>query len=220
MRSLGFTIAAISLIAQSSGSIAQPASAQTTRVDNSEARAAADAPFSTREQRLNAEPLDWDETRGEGMRTNAIEEPENSRGADGQPAGSADGGAPDPSANAEAEALYPQEWEGLRHLHRDFQEDLDESGGVDFGTQDVFTQYCENCDGVNGNFPQRAIGKLFTSAGSCSASVVSGQNVIVTAAHCCYNRSSGGWIGGWQFAPAYRDGFAPYGMFDWSRPSS
>ena len=32
-----------------------------------------------------------------------------------------------------------------------------------------------------------AIGKLFTSGGTCSASVVSGKNIIVTAAHCCWN---------------------------------
>jgi hypothetical protein len=30
-----------------------------------------------------------------------------------------------------------------------------------------------------------AIGKLFTSSGTCSASVVSDKNIIVTAAHCC-----------------------------------
>lgn len=216
MRYLTITATAISLIFQPVVSMAQQASGQTTRIDNSEARAAADAPFSTREERLNAEPLDWDETRGEGMRTNAIQEPEDTRGANGQPSGSVAGGAPDPSANAEAETLYPEEWEGLRQLQRDFQEDLDESDGVDFGTQDIFTQYCENCSGVNEDYPQRAIGKLFSSAGTCSASVVSGQNVIVTAAHCCYNRSSGNWIGGWRFAPAYRDGFAPYGLFDWA----
>jgi len=61
-----------------------------------------------------------------------------------------------------------------------------------------------------------AIGKLFTSSGTCSASVVSGKNIIVTAAHCCWNRSTNGWIGGWSFAPAYNNGAAPYGVFNWA----
>ena len=61
-----------------------------------------------------------------------------------------------------------------------------------------------------------AIGKLFTSSGTCSASVVSGKNIIVTAAHCCWNRSNNSWIGGWSFAPGYNNGAAPYGVFNWA----
>src|SRR5271155_2995233 len=61
-----------------------------------------------------------------------------------------------------------------------------------------------------------AIGKLFTSIGTCSASVISGKNIIVTAAHCCWNRSNNSWIGGWSFAPAYNNGNAPYGVFNWA----
>jgi len=61
-----------------------------------------------------------------------------------------------------------------------------------------------------------AIGKLFTSSGTCSASVISGNNIIVTAAHCCWNRSNNSWIGGWSFAPGYNDGRAPYGVFNWA----
>ena len=59
------------------------------------------------------------------------------------------------------------------------------------------------------------IGKLFMNEGTCSASVVSGKNVIVTAAHCCWDRTSKGWTGGWSFAPGYEDGKAPYGVFNW-----
>jgi V8-like Glu-specific endopeptidase len=61
-----------------------------------------------------------------------------------------------------------------------------------------------------------AIGRLFTNAGTCSASVISGNSIIVTAAHCCWNRSTNSWIGGWSFAPGYNDGRAPYGMFNWA----
>ena len=61
-----------------------------------------------------------------------------------------------------------------------------------------------------------AIGKLFTNSGTCSASVISGNNIIVTAAHCCWNRSNNSWIGGWSFAPGYNNGRAPYGVFKWA----
>jgi V8-like Glu-specific endopeptidase len=46
--------------------------------------------------------------------------------------------------------------------------------------------------------------------------MVSGNNVIVTAAHCCWDRSAGNWVGGWSFAPAYHQGNAPFGTFGWS----
>ena len=61
-----------------------------------------------------------------------------------------------------------------------------------------------------------AIGKLFTSSGTCSASVISGKNIIVTAGHCCWNRANKSWIGGWSFAPGYNNGKAPYGVFNWA----
>ena len=59
------------------------------------------------------------------------------------------------------------------------------------------------------------IGKLFTSEGTCSASVVSPNNIIVTAGHCCWNRTTNAWIGGWSFAPKYNNGNAPYGVFNY-----
>lgn len=69
--------------------------------------------------------------------------------------------------------------------------------GAFAGTPNIYTQYEE---AGNPKAPA-AIGKLFTNAGTCSASVVSGTNVIATAAHCCFNRSSNSWIGGWSFKP-------------------
>ena len=78
---------------------------------------------------------------------------------------------------------------------------------------DIFTQYEE---AGNPKTPA-AIGKLFTNAGTCSASVISGKDIIVTAAHCCWDRSKNNWIGGWSFAPAYDNGNAPYGVFQWAQ---
>lgn len=82
-----------------------------------------------------------------------------------------------------------------------------------FAQKDIFTQYQET---GNPKTPP-AIGKLFSNAGTCSASVISGNNIVVTAAHCCWNRSTKSWIGGWSFAPAYDSGNAPYGVFTWSQ---
>lgn len=187
-----------------------PAEEATVGIENTETEAVSDA-YGTREARLSAEALDWDVTRGE-VSAEALEATELSDTPPGPP-GSSDAGLPDPGADAEAEATFGSEWQGMR----DFA--ATEGAGpesINFGTQDVFTQYCENCPSTNLNYPQRATGKLFSNGGSCSASVVSGENVIVTAAHCCYDRSAGDWIRGWSFAPAYRDGFAPYGTFNWS----
>lgn len=197
--------------------LASPGAAQTplgttTTIEND--RTAAEGELSTREGRLQVEPLDWDETRGAGLRTEAIQEPELAEPTE-ETIGATGGGMPRPEADAEAEQAFPDQWEGLRS--RRSLENLDESRGPGIrGTKDVFTQYCENCGGVNLSYPMKAIGKLFTDKGSCSASVVSGNDIIVTAAHCCYDRSAGNWIGGWEFAPAYRDGYAPYGTFGWS----
>lgn len=170
----------------------------------------------TREQRLQVEPLDWDETRGEGLRTEAPETITPDAAAEA-PSGAVEGGRPAPDADEEARQAFPNQWQGLESnvTIEDLGAAPDQPGVL--GTKDVFTQYCENCGPLHLQWPQRAIGKLFTSRGSCSASVISPNNIIVTAAHCCYDRSRGQWIGGWQFAPAYKDGFAPYGMFNWRR---
>lgn len=184
----------------------------TTTIQNTETRAAEDS-LATPEQRQAVEPLDWNVTRGEGLRTNVNPERENAP-VTIQGGGAAVGGQPQPGANSDAEKQYPQDWQGLRQLNSI--EQLEDDRQSILGTADVFTQYCENCSAINLNYPQAAIGKLFTGAGSCTASVVSSNSIIVTAAHCCYNRSSGSWIGGYRFAPAYRDGFAPYGIFNWA----
>jgi len=190
---------------------AQQTAGEATTIENDDTMAAEEAGrYDTREERLEAEPLDWDETRGDGLQTRAFEPPVPP--AEEQPAGQAGGGAPEPGADDEAESLHPDEWEGLRQQQSALQDDEQSI----LGTKDVFSQYCENCGGVNLSYPQKAVGKLFTGKGTCSASVVSGNNIIVTAAHCCYDRGAGDWIRGWRFAPAYRDGFAPYGLFNWS----
>ena len=190
-------------------------SADTTSIerDSTRASAAATGAFDTRDARLQAQPLDWDKTRGTVTEVPATS-PEVRAPDTGEP-GHSPGGEPTPEADQEATRTFPSDWKGLG-------EPETRSGrsgptrSADFGTQDVFTQYCENCSSSSLAYPQRAIGKLFTSSGTCSASVISGNNIIVTAAHCCYDRGTGDWIGGWSFVPSYRDGYAPYGTFPWT----
>ncbi len=157
------------------------------------------------EERMRAQPLDWNVTRG----TPGPSREERIKG----PPGQSTGGLPAPGSAAEAEKAFPEEWKRLRQ-QQGFEGVDGES--VDFGTKDVFTQYCENCAAQNLNWPQITIGKLFSNSGTCSASVISGNNIIVTAAHCCFNRSTGQWILGWSFVPAFRNGAAPFGTFPWT----
>ena len=178
------------------------AQTSTTTIEND---ASSVTTLDTPEARMAVEPLDWDVTRGDGLRTRAAQEPESLDPEDLSPGAEAPG-MPDPNADAEAAEAFPDAWKesGVR---------ADDAPGIQ-GTKDIFTQY--SASQYRTHYPRRAIGKLFTNSGSCSASVISSKNVIVTAAHCCYNRSSGNWIGGFQFAPAYDSGNAPYGLFNWS----
>ncbi|MFX8441284.1 hypothetical protein ABTL81_20100, partial [Acinetobacter baumannii] len=84
-------------------------------------------------------------------------------------------------AEREGRRLYPNDWpgaprprggRGTQGGQLDLGPILGRSGVMlAAGSPDVFTQYCENCPNLNTNAPRAAIGKLFTNAGSCSASV-------------------------------------------------
>ena len=70
------------------------------------------------------------------------------------------------------------------------------------------------------SFPARVDGALYATAHngqqfSCTASVItaSGRSLIMTAGHCVYNASEGGWAHNWIFIPAYDRGSKPYGTW-------
>jgi hypothetical protein len=74
--------------------------------------------------------------------------------------------------------------------------------------------------GAPTSFPARVDGKLFivTANGqgeTCSAAVVTsaGRSMIMTAAHCIYDSTKGGWTYDRLFVPAYTDGVAPFGKW-------
>jgi V8-like Glu-specific endopeptidase len=86
------------------------------------------------------------------------------------------------------------------------------------GTSQLYTRHPVNrYEPFWKEIPYKKIGRLFFSvpggSGSCSASVISPYDIIVTAAHCLYDSTYNRWYDNWAFAPAYRDGSAPYGVF-------
>ncbi len=189
--------------------------------DSVKAQAEKDAnKFKTRKGRLQAKPLDWNATIGKPT-PRAKVSPEEEELAKKREPKSAKGGPRNPKAKREAQRLHPEDWKRISepvpgHTMSLLREDINGKLVLTGGSPDVFTQYCESCPSVNPDAPSVAIGRLFSNEGSCTASVVSGNNVIVTAAHCCYDRSKRNWIGGWSFVPAYDNGSAPFGTFDWS----
>ena len=175
--------------------------------------------YQTRAGRLQAKPLDWSATIGKPTPPSAPSEPQsNNTNIQGS---TSEGGLPNPRANLDAQRMHPNDWPGLRRnpaANRHGMLDQGPLGGdiqLTAGSPDIFTQYGEYAPAVNADAPA-AVGKLFTAAGTCTASVISGKNAIVTAAHCCWDRSKNNWIGGWAFSPAYDNGNAPYGTFNWS----
>lgn len=171
--------------------------------------------FWTPERLSEVEPLPWYE--GEGEESQEFkEEEEEQMGA----AGSVPGGLP--GNERKDQSSYELE-EGFSYeLEEGFLVEADSSDFVDFGTQDVYDDgNVHKKKKLQKQYPWRAIGKLvFTTPGgssaSCTASLISPNNIIVTAAHCVYDRGAGKWMNNWRFYPAYRKGGAPYGSFAWT----
>jgi V8-like Glu-specific endopeptidase len=140
-------------------------------------------------------------------------------GAAAAPAFSASG-APDPSAMEAARQSFSEEWA-----------EIDASSAVDMsaaasdieptGTSGIYNTYLGNkFYPLYAYFPYYAVGKLYfrTWSGSsayCSASVVSPNNIIVTAAHCVYDTDANKWQSGWVFVPDERNSVAPFGTFSY-----
>lgn len=124
--------------------------------------------------------------------------------------GFAPGGAPDPGALEAARASFPGAWANLE------QPEVAESPE---GTAGVYTTY-------KGNYyyemwyqaPYRTVGKLYFQDQAnnnyyCTASVISGKNLLVTAGHCVFDTGPNQWYKNWLFAPTERYSAAPFGLF-------
>jgi len=118
------------------------------------------------------------------------------------------------NANKLAKQQFPDAWKG-----NGVKGEPDSNAPT--GTPGIFDAYYANYWSQMWQYsPWKATGKLFFNAGSCSASVISGQNIIVTAAHCVYNTDSNYWYNNWVFSPAYRFKVAsPAPRPAWSMPA-
>lgn len=90
---------------------------------------------------------------------------------------------------------------------------------VDFGTSNLpFSTARADLDpaATNDQYPYRAAGKLFFKVNAqdfiCSASLIK-KGLVVTAGHCVMKFGTKAYYSDWQFAPGYRDGAAPYGVW-------
>lgn len=127
------------------------------------------------------------------------------------------GAYPDPRADTVAQREFRGEWRIMEDELRAFAQEDRELGPFEaMGTRNTYTSYRGNAYAeMWRTYPYRAVGKLYIDGGgTCSASVI-GPNIIVTAAHCVYNRGTRRWYRGWTFVPADRGGAAPYGTFRW-----
>ncbi len=122
------------------------------------------------------------------------------------------GGAAAANADAEAQRAYPQEWAMLDEAA------AAASPAAADGQAGLYPYYIVNQNkALWKTAGHKPIGRLsFTTPGGtsyCSASVVSGNNIIVTAAHCVYDSTNNQFYNNWVFSPAYRGTAAPYGTF-------
>lgn len=104
-------ILAVSAIVASEPSLAQTTPAGSTmsiQHDSDKAREMKEPSFKTREERLNAKPLDWNSTTGTPTpRTLTATERKALKSAK---RGASEGAAPNPKAEEEARKLYPDDW--------------------------------------------------------------------------------------------------------------
>src|SRR5262245_58327061 len=188
----------------------------------------------TREEIQAASPLEWAPAGPADLRYQADkafrEEPprESAVTKAGRP------GTAHPSADRSAERAFAADWELLRQElndagNRNKGARSDEPGQfmqsdfIDFGTADIYTGYRGNFWATQWQqYPWKVVGKLLIDGGGyCTAQSITGapKNILVTAAHCVYDRANSRFYSGWTFLPAERNGAAPYGQFRWASAS-
>lgn len=128
-------------------------------------------------------------------------------------------GLPDADADRVARQAYPAEWSAR-----------EERGAVvtaapvgiealaPTGSSQVYTSHIINqAAPLWKQFPYKTMGRLSFSTPNgtnfCSATNISGNSVIVTAAHCLFNSTTNTWYTNVVFTPAFRGTSGPFGTF-------
>jgi len=185
----------------------------------------------TRDEIRAARPLGWAPAPPPDLRYEADKTFREASPEVGGPPSLGRPGAPNLKADHEAKRDFAEDWSALKQPDELSDSDLGSSGAsadgflqgendVDFGTSDIYTGYRGNFWASQQlKFPWKAVGKLLIDGGGyCTAQSITGapKNILVTAAHCVYDRANGTFYSGWTFVPAERNGVAPYGQFRWA----
>lgn len=178
-------------------------------------RLSAVRPFATEQQRAAVRPLQWNDTAP----------PEKSAAAPSKAssrAQAASGGVAPGFGDYMARNAFPEAWKAVDEAaarERSSQTRIPDAMPQD-GPHYPFWRFPGNYYTSQWTLPPwNKIGKLYFNVpggGSsyCTASVASGNSVILTAAHCVYSRGAG-WNYNFVFVPADRYGAAPYGSYGW-----
>lgn len=177
----------------------------------------------TREMRENAEPLIWNEEPTPDSDLAPDYE-------DSGPSSSVDGRAPSSRANRRAQRDFLSEWEVDENPNAGESDNFSVpedhgAGGADDDLEDfsraapeAFDAYPLGDPFYPARYPWTTLGRLFFNTGSsCTASVISQNNIVVTAAHCCYDRDARRFNTNFAFVPATLNDSAPFGVFPYQR---
>jgi len=182
----------------------------TTTITASAAELQAAVEYWTPERIRAAEPLPFYDASADPGADLVYEEPLG-------PAGSVPGGSPGQSP---ASLIVPEESSDLPDAAGSAVEE-DSSDYINYGTPNIFDRTRVNRrSNLSNRYPWIAVGKLFFSnlAGdlfSCTASIISPNNIIVTAGHCVYNRETQTWYANWVWMPGYKNG-PQQGTYNWA----
>lgn len=131
------------------------------------------------------------------------------------PYGNSPAGLPEKGAELQAQKDFPTAWADDSEI--EIEEEISIGAAAVDGTAGVYDTYELNRNTKLWKlYPHVWVGRVsFRNGGisySCSGSAISG-NILLTAAHCIYDTEVNRWSTDVTFAPAYRSGKAPYGVF-------
>jgi len=217
---LRFTAIATALAAIAAFAVPASAFAAVNWASQENAEKASVLSYWTPERILSARPLPLPKVSADAA--TATEAEGNAVEANGTPAG-ADGAPPKGRLAATlATRLFTQEDAELAAAKAALEE-YDAIEGDNFGTLNAqFSSSRVFPDAATTTYPYLTVGKLFfTIPGQgnfiCSGSAIK-KRVILTAGHCVHsgNNSNSGFYTNFMFVPAYRNGVAPAGVWDWA----
>jgi V8-like Glu-specific endopeptidase len=178
-------------------------------------------PFATPQQRATVRPLIWNDSDKASGEKPPIQKTDPALEKLRTPAVSNAGAAPS-FGDYMARSQFPEAWKAIDtatardKIGANGQPSLTTRDGAHYGYYRFLGNYYTSQWTVP---PWNKIGKLYFNtpgggSGYCTASVGSGNSVIITAAHCVYSRGQG-WNSNFVFVPADRYGVAPYGTYGW-----